>query len=329
MKNDKFDEFYMKQTQAKNKEKMGRSSEALKLYLDIIENYFPDTDYSFEHAVLLLEKANRLDEAKSICTTALERIKSGEMKGNKFFFETHLLKIDEKTSSKKSDHHWDIPAFFKNRPLIVVSVFYLLAALIYSLPSKIYKFIFIVFIGVALVVLFELLKSARKSLSIKFQSIALIFSLFIAMAAAAQLPPPDWTNFFSLQSISEMNTETTIERSVAPNEDKDSSISSQDVDTLEAMFESDLVVSELYIEIDDNLISISLYLKPAATTEEAKNAVKSILLELNSIKGYERPDDNRMGDLYKDYSTQIQVFDSFSNRILRGQVRRFNQKLNW
>ncbi len=103
MERDRFDQFYMMQTQAKGLETKGVKRAALDLYVEIIEDYFPDTDYSFQRAVVLLIECGKVERAKEYCKLAIERIENAEMKGNCAFFERQLLQLDANKAKNKSN----------------------------------------------------------------------------------------------------------------------------------------------------------------------------------------------------------------------------------
>lgn len=99
MNNEYFAEMHKLSEKAKVLERMGREEEALKLYLEIHANYFPNTSDLYERPAIILEKRKRFDEAIHICEKAIKFINEGKMTGIK---ETFSRRIDRITS--RSDY---------------------------------------------------------------------------------------------------------------------------------------------------------------------------------------------------------------------------------
>ena len=83
-------------TQKAQKMEMINEEVALKIYLDIFENYTPKISKTYESAIRLLEKRQRFSEALKICDQAIELINKDEVSGIVEKFETSKTRIERK-----------------------------------------------------------------------------------------------------------------------------------------------------------------------------------------------------------------------------------------
>lgn len=97
MNNEYFAEMHKLIEKAKNFERMGREEEALKIYLEIHEKFFPNTSDLFERPAILLEKRKRFDEAIQICEKAIKLIAEGKITGVKDNFERRIYRIKSRS----------------------------------------------------------------------------------------------------------------------------------------------------------------------------------------------------------------------------------------
>lgn len=97
MNNEYFAEMHKLIEKAKSFERMGREEEALKIYLEIHENFFPNTSDLFERPAILLEKRKRFDEAIQICEKAIKLIGEGKITGVKDNFERRIFRIKSRS----------------------------------------------------------------------------------------------------------------------------------------------------------------------------------------------------------------------------------------
>lgn len=335
MSKDKYDEYYLTLTQAKNLEKRGLEAQALEVYLQITEKYLPDTDFAFERAVLMLEKRENLETAISICRLALKRIKEDEMRGKPEFYLARLEKLEEKKSAKKVQEKGaplDLPAYFKRHSFIAIATAYVLVSALLCFPDKFAKFAFLIFFAITLVFVVEIVKQVQRNVSIKRSSIILLVSLIGTLASASLVPPPDWTNFFSLEGFYKSSGQTALEETTtATTAEPEAEISTDDLDKLKLLLDKDLIIEDYDLAIDGKRLNLVVYLAPAVGKEEAKRAITGLLTELNAIKGFSRADEatGKLGDLYKQVSASIDVYDSFGVLMLRGELNRASQKISW
>lgn len=338
MSKDKYDEYYLTLTQAKNLEKRGLEAQALEVYLKITEEYLPDTDYAFERAVLMLEKRSDFEGAQAICHLALKRIKEDDMRGKVDFYTGRLERLSEKakaqkTAAAKSDLP-ELPAYLKRNSSLALGLAYLVVSILLSLPDKLAKLAFLIFFALTLLLIVEVVKQVQKNLSIKYHSIVLLVAMVATLVSASLVEPPEWTNFVSFQGFRASGAAPGLEATSPATTAKEpgaSEIDADDMDKLQSLIEKDLIIADYTLSVDGNRLDLTVYLAPGASENEAKKAISGLFLELNSIKGYSRPggDDDSLGPLYKDVSASIDVFDSFGIRMMRGQLNRANQKISW
>lgn len=323
MKQDRFDEFYMKQTQAKAFEKNNLSQKAWALYSEIVADYFPDTDFSFQRLIILSEKLGKTEPLQEICELAISRIQAGEMRGDLHFFKQRLDKImsgqTEANATQDNSKSWQ-------KKLLIIA--YLTIALLLSLPFKIAKLMFLIAIGISVWLLIEIIKRVREQMTIKWHSFALSASLIALFLASLQIPPPEWTSFFSLQTLSQVGSGNIINQTTGSDEQSAATIEDDHLETLDLMMTNHLLIDHYKIVIKDKQIGLTVYLKTSVTANEAKGSVDQILSELNSIMGHPVQSD-RLGELYQSYSAYIEVYDSFNQLLLTGETSRFTQRVKW
>ncbi len=334
MGKDRFDEYYLMLTQAKNQEKLGFDSQALTIYLQIIDSFSPDTDNAYERAVTLLEKKRDFEQARQICVKALEKIRSKDIKGDTNFYEQRLNRIEDKLKETIIKPHSPVPTFLKSKTIVALIITYCVAALILSLPDKYPKFTFIIFTGTTVVFVIDVIRNALKNILIRLQIMFLIVSIILTIGSAALVPPPDWVRFPWNGEFYKLTTAEVLEGPAPvtkkkPTEKEVTNISSEELDTLEQQIEKSYIINDYVLTVEEKNIDLAVFLAPSVSEDEAKEAVDGLLIELNSIKGYDAPTENKLGDLYKYFSVSIKAYDSFGVLLLNGQVNRMTQKIGW
>ncbi len=322
MKKDRYDQFYMMQTQAKGLETKGAKQAALDLYVEIIENYFPDTDYSFQRAVVLLTEYGEVERAKAYCKLAIERIENAEMKGKRAFFERQLTHLKADRAIKKSNERKLVTKKTLLRIALVVG-----SALL-SLPNRIFKFIFLIFLAIVCRLIIEIINRYRHKISFRPQSIALFGAALIAVGAASQIPPPQWTDFFSLEPLSKIAQNQSVRSADNTSVTSFNSIGDEDLKNLKRLTEDNLIAEDFDISVKGSAIILNIQAKETASSDALKSYAMRILAELNAYKDKKSHED-RLGDLYKDYTAHITCFDSMQKVILRGQSNPYTLKIDW
>lgn len=88
---------------AKTMERVGNENKALEIYLDLLENYTPNTSDAYERPAIILERRKRYDEALKICETAIELINDNKLGGTVAKFEKRIEKIHSKMDSSTNE----------------------------------------------------------------------------------------------------------------------------------------------------------------------------------------------------------------------------------
>lgn len=92
---DRLNELYLMEQKAQKME-MINEEVALKIYLDIFEQFTPKISRTYESTIRLLEKRHRYDEALNIAEKAIEGIKKDEVSGIITKFETSRDRLIER-----------------------------------------------------------------------------------------------------------------------------------------------------------------------------------------------------------------------------------------
>ncbi len=126
---------------AKTMERVGNENKALEIYLDLLENYTPNTSDAYERPAIILERRKRYDEALKICETAIELINDNKLGGTVAKFEKRIEKIQSKMDSSTTETRSSEASSptskinFKNIA-IVVSFLAVLALVIFLVSPK-------------------------------------------------------------------------------------------------------------------------------------------------------------------------------------------------
>ncbi len=99
MYDENLQKLYKKMEKAKRMERMGNDDEALRVYLDILENHNPNTSDLFERPAIILEKKRRFEEALEICDRALDLLADDLMTGSTKTFEKRKASIEQKMAA--------------------------------------------------------------------------------------------------------------------------------------------------------------------------------------------------------------------------------------
>ena len=92
-----FNKIFSRYKQARNIEKEGKLDEALSIYLQLLENCPPGTDY-YIRPCIILEKKKEFTKAIEICDFAIENIRQGRFNAD----ENEFLKRKERLVKKRN-----------------------------------------------------------------------------------------------------------------------------------------------------------------------------------------------------------------------------------
>lgn len=338
MINDRFNEMYLKLSQAKNFEKKGNTEAALKGYITVIEEYKPVDSQAYERACALLMQRGRYADAKKYAQLAIEKLKNGDISGAPAFFVGILSKVDERSgANKKIEKSANIPialSFADNKFMMAIIAIILALAVILSLPDKIFKLLFIVFGSASILFVLEIAKDLKERIKVKLKGVLLFIFVIIAIYGAIKMPKADWQNFFQFPSFGEVQNSGDLEKSISDEskqEDKlkDAEISSDDLSTLKSMAETEFELHSYSIKISESKIKLDLKVKKGCTVDRSREIASSLLKNLNLIKGFESEQGEKLGALYKKYSAEIRITDLSNSTMSVGDSSKRTQKINW
>lgn len=102
MNQEKFQALYKLQEKAKRMERFGKDTEALDIYMEIHEKFFPNTSDLYERPAVILEKKQRFEEALALCEKAIERIENNKVSGTVDSFQKRIDHLKERMGSSIS-----------------------------------------------------------------------------------------------------------------------------------------------------------------------------------------------------------------------------------
>lgn len=342
MLNDKYNEMYLKLTQAKNMEKRGNTEGALKAYIGLIESYNLQDSFAYERCCTLLMQKARYTEAKRFANMCLEKIKNGEINASPEFFIELLNKAKErelpervKVQSSASKLNFSIS---ENKFVISIILVVLVLSIMLSLPDKLFKLLFVFFAGVAVVFIIEVLRNLQKEYNIKPRIIIIILSILISTYGAFNMPKNEWQNFLAFTTLKNMVKSGTMDLSGQKSSDKQeeetkeepkSEIGKEDIEKLGQVAEmhAELISHELTIK--GSKIKLKTVFSNTTSVDRAKSISESLLRDLNTIKGFEGSDGEKLGGIYKDYSCEINVFNEAGANIANADVNKLTTRLTW
>ncbi len=96
MDQQQFQQMHKLHEKAKRLEKFGKDGDALEIYLQIHQDYFPNTSDLYDRPIVILEKKKRYEEAIDICKLAIERIEADKVSGSSTSFHKKLEQLTTK-----------------------------------------------------------------------------------------------------------------------------------------------------------------------------------------------------------------------------------------
>ncbi len=313
---DKFDEMYLKLSGANNFYKKGLHSKALSIYLDIIENYYPDKDEPYRNACAILIAEKNYFKAKLVADKALKAFDEDNIRGDKEYFKEVLsVSEDAAKAEAKENRASKTLNILESKITSTISGIFLVLAVLLSLPDKLNKLVFLIFIIVSLILVFEIIKDISKNVKVTFK--AAIFALFIGLTLVAgyNIPKEDWSNFFSIRPLNYSNS-STLENNPSLEEEEDKEkknesggkIVREDLDKLEKYSLSVTGLESYLLRVNEDRIFLRVNVANGTGKNEAKKIAVNLLRELNRIKNFEG-EEGKIGDLYNDYSVTVKAYE--------------------
>jgi len=345
---DRFNEFYMMQTQAKKFEQNGLDEKALETYLKIISEYAPNNDFSFDRAVALLEKKMKFSQALEVCEKTIALIEAGDLDGDAEKYRSRLARIRQKMaesgvaedsakagSKEPEEFHFGIPGFRNpNRLIMAVAGFCYAAFAFASYPDKIYIFGFIVGLAFTIAYGWEVLtKLMFQKRFTKALAVCLI-GLLIAVYWGIQIPPIKM--MLQPPPVDEAHGNPTdggngkgvdVKKQKTPPKIPENYLTATEK------------AAEKYHEVDKALASASdggilfdVVVKADTSPEQCKAIAVDMantlggLMTIAQLKG---PKDSYYGELYDYYSVTISMQDTMNQTQLSGYMGTSSQIFTW
>jgi tetratricopeptide (TPR) repeat protein len=331
---DRFDQYFMLQTQAKKMEQTGNNAKAIALYTEIISDYQPYDDFPYDRLSILLEKNHSISESIIVCEKAMEKIKNSDIKGDSAKFEDRIKRLTSKVQETASttkvsrekevvDLHMPLLKEMKGIKALLSLCLYA-GAFAFSVPNHWLRFVVIIlFFGFLDYLFYALLKMAQSKRALITFSIALVF-LIATVFASLQLP--------EIKELIELkeNTQATESETIVK---ESAGIIIEDTDTPlidEALLEKARKTIELEPAYDKcalsataNTIDVNLTVKASTSSEEAERIFKKLAKNISALasqKGTTAPSGSQYGSLYETYTLNFMATDTFDTPVLSGSL---------
>lgn len=345
---DRFNEFYMMQTQAKKLEQNGMDDKALELYLKIIQEYAPNNDFSFERAATLLEKKSQYAQALEICEKTIALIESGDLEGDAGKYKARLPRIRQKMAESGATEAAAAkaeagPEVFKlripglhsdNRILMGIACAYYAIAAFVSYPNEAYYFGFLVGIVFMGSYGWNIQRNASAKRRYTKSLTVCILGIALAVYSGLQFPPVKLLIQPPVASSVSESTETGNGSGTGENADPKKMPEIPD-----AYLEATIKAGEKHHEIEKALVTVSggnvlveLSVKPDTDPERIKAISDDMLDTLGGLmksKGLKGPKRDYHGEVYDFYSVSVFAQNELDKKLLNGYMSKGTQTVNW
>lgn len=333
---DRFDQYFMLQTQAKKMEQTGSNAKAIELYTEIISSYQPYDDFPYDRLSILLEKNNNVSESIAVCGKAIEKIKAGDIKGDAAKFEDRIKRLSGKVQANESsekiikekevvDLHLPLLKTMKG-PKVILSLVLYAIALAVSVPDHLLRFVVIfLFFGFIDYLTDALLKLTKDKRAFITLSIALIF-LISAFMTSLQLP--EVKELIELKENQQpTETETIVKESAGTVvEDPDAPLIDEALlEKARKTIELEPAYEKCVLSATSNAIDVALTVKAGTSAEESERIFKKLARNISSLasaKGTTAPNDSHYGSLYDSYTLSFTATDTFDTPVLAGSLHK-------
>lgn len=337
---DQFAEQYKILQRAKKLEQMGSYDKALELYLDIHENYSPNTSDAFERPAILLERAKRYDEALVICNNAIKLIEDDKISGTKDKFirriEAIEAKLKESPSVKvdtKSGYHFGVVGFrSKNKIKKITSIiFYILFGVCGILMKSV--FVPLALVGLVYTVTYFAdsiqAKTTKKNKSIIV--LLLVISISITSFSFMQIPEA-FTRTFDLESTEE-DSSLKDGSEIFDSEDDLPFITESNIADAIKTVKINIEVKDALIQVSGSNIAFGLLLDPTTSEDTAIKISEDFVNALSHLvandEGIKRPSGKSHGELYNFYNFIISAGSDENNIIIKGKKSISSKYITW
>lgn len=331
---DRFDQYFMLQTQAKKMEQTGSTVKAIELYTEIISNYQPYDDFPYDRLSILLEKNHNAAESIIICEKAIEKIKNSEIKGDSAKFEDRIKRLIPKVQNTDAttkplrekevvDLHLPLFKEMKGTKALLSLSFYAVA-FAFSVPDHWLRFVVIVlFFGFLDYLCFALINITQAKRTLITLSISLVF-LIATLFASLQLP--EVKELIALKENTQATESETIVKESAGTvlEDPDAPLIDEALlEKARKTIELEPAYEKCALSATADTIEVNLTVKASTSTEEADRIFKKLAKNISALasqKGTTAPSDGQYGSLYETYTLNFMAIDTFDTPVLSGSL---------
>lgn len=336
---DRFDQYYMMQTQAKKSEQLGNENKAIDLYLEIVNTYSPYDDFCFDRLSVLLEKNGRIKEALHICETAVEKIQNAVIKGDKHKYEERLKRLHDKllvsTASLKKplkekelfELHMPFFRHVSGKGMLYSLALYGLALAI-SFPNHWLRFVvillFLGFVDYLIISLINLSKGRSTWINLSLSMVLLAATIFTSL----QLP--EVKNYIALtEDQKNAQSESMVKESAGDiKEDTDQPlIDAPLLEKARRTIELEPALDSVLMQLNGNTVEIQLIVIPGTEKPEAERLFKKLARNIGALateNGASPPSGDFYGGVYSTYSLDFVAIDTFDTPILKGSLIQTN-----
>lgn len=340
---DQYAEAYKILKRAKNLERMGSDDRALDLYLELHNNYNPNTSDSFERPVVILERKKRYEEAIDFCNKAIELINDDKLSGTVEKFEKHLSRINEKLkekpvkvkSEKFTDYKFGILGFrSKNKFKIATALlFYIIFVASGMLMNSIFitTSLFAITYTVLYFYGFIMIETDKKNK--KIMLILFLSFILLTIFSFGQLPSA-FTEFIELRA--EENIDALEDGKEIFTEDENlPEISEESIEIAINDVKKNIEVKDIVIIINGSEIAFGILLDPTTSKSNAKDISEELVNTLSSIVSsnfdLKKPESIGYphGELYDYYSIIISAGGNDTEIIAKGKKKKKSKYIIW
>lgn len=287
----------------------------------------------------LIEKIDKKIEEEKQKEIELKKAQKKVKKKNKKSSKTKK-KAEKKLKSDKNEANESINIkfrFLENKVELVFIIIAILFFLVISLPDKVFKLMFLSFGVLSLVFLFEIIYSIKEKISPKLNSIFFIFFLILSLVSVYNMPPSNWNQFFEVTIVNQVqDKENSDVDQLKPAGKLDKSkekinhkIDETDLKNLRDTLDKEMGLNSYKIAIKGDKIILDIKLKPTAKAEEGKAIAINVLNNLALLKGTEGKGDNDLGGLFKEYSVNINIYNSNNKKLKSGSAKKGDKIIRW
>ncbi len=333
---DRFDQYYLLQNQAKKMEQSGNIQKAIELFSEVITSFQPYDDYAFDRLSVLLEKSQKFSDSIEVCNKAIDKIKSGDIKGDAHKFEERLKRLQEKKPTpdatekvirEKEIVHLHLPFLSQIKGIKgIVGLALYAGAFALSVPDHWLRFLAIVlFMGFIDYFISTLSNFVQNKRTLITMTICLVF-LTGALYASYHLP--EVKELIALkENEKETSTETIVKESAGTVvEDPDAAIIDDVLlEKARKTIELEPAYENCQLSANENTVTIELIVKAGTSADEAERIFKKLAKNIGSLaaeKGPTPPSDGNYGGVYDTYTMQFSAIDTFDTLLLEGSLHK-------